>query len=1095
MRASYQIGGRKGGGKGGGGKGSGGFEAPNTLRSKQIAKVIDLLSAGPIVGLVDGLRSVYFDGVPVQNADGTLNFRNASIILEIGERDQPVMPGFNSVGAEASVSVQVKTTADIVRTIINPDVDQARVTVSVPALQVSYDNGNIGGSAVSFSIALQSNGGGFQSLGDFVISGKTNTRYQRAYVFDLTGSPPWDIRLHRITADSVDLKHQNDLYWDTLGSLINAPINYNGSAVVGLTIDAEQFDAIPKRGYQIDGRIIRIPSNYDPRARTYAGVWDGTFILDWSNNPAWVLLDVLTDRVNGLGQYIGDDQVDLWGLYAVAKWADEPVDDGKGGTEPRWIINAVLADRQEAYDLVTSIASVLRANVFWGSNGKISIAADRPLDPVKLLTNANVLDGVFRYAGADWRAAHNFATVSWNDPAQLGEPRVSIVEDQDSIAERGLIETSMVAIGATSEGQAVRTGRWTLFTETRENETVTFSVGFDGAWFGPGDVVEVADRSRGGLRRGGRIMAAELTAGVMTISLDAPLALTSPTEPAAISCYVGEDAHVETQAVGVVSTDGLTVTLAAAFATLPKLGSVYVVSSGELQPTLWRVFSVKESNPGQYEIQALAHHPGKWDAVESNIILETPITSVVGPVPDVANLNAVDYLVALTATTIGTMLLVSWTSSAPFFEVRLQPVNGVSVLIPTAQTSIDVPVTDTDYDIEVTPIDALGRRGSTQAISHTVIGQTAPPQRPLDLRMQVISNVGMLQWQPTPDLDVKVGGSFELRYSPRTDGSAGWDTSNVLIASVPGIATTVETPYRPGTYFLKARDASGLLSTEAAQVITVVPSSGTQTFHRICEDPEWSGLRSNIVVQDPTGSNYLIIGPTGGLWDDQAEDIDTWLDVDVLPFALPGYETTTQHAGLYYFSHEIDLGAPFLTTLTTDMLAFPYVEGGLFIDDRPDNVDTWQNWDEASGDLVGRVYIQVRSTRDDPTSPTASWSPWSMFTAGQYEARGFQFRSLSVAPIGQNVAIENLCILADISNKVDNLADQPWTGDPDPLHIAFNLKFYEVPSISVLIRDAVAGDHSVVTDKTTEGFDLSLQDNANHTIDDPKIFDVIASGY
>lgn len=1082
LRTIAGRGGGKGGGSGGGG---GGIEAPNSLKSKQIARIVDLISEGPIRGVMS-LQNVWFDGVPLQNSDGSLNVTSLEVAQVTGMPAQPVIKGFAQQQAETAVGVLLKSGIRLVRSIVDPNVDRCRITVSVPALQWTNKNtGDVHGTTVDFEIHVQSNGGGWQKLGRHQIAGKTNTRYQRAIVFTLPGSGPWDIGLVRQDADSTTLELQNDLYWDSFTAIIDARVNYTLSACFGIIVDAEQFQTIPKRTYLVDGLYVVIPSNYNPFTRVFTGVWDGTWAYNWTNNPAFIFFDLIRNNRYGVGDFIAHDDVDKWALYKIAQWCDGLVPNGRGGSEPRFICNTVISSQQEAFDLINSLAAVFRGFAYW-AGGMMVPVADMPADPVGQYTNANVVDGTFNYAGADIRARHTMAQVRWNDPDNLGEPRVTIVEDQQAISRYGIQKTDVIAIGCTSESQAVRTGRWTLFTEINEAETVTFSTGLDTAWARPGDIIQIADINIAGKRRGGRV-AAGSTASI--VNFDAPVEGFTPGLSVYLSCIIGEGI-IETRQGGSLSLTSMQVSPPFSAAPLPD--TVFVVASSDLEPTLWRAITVREPETGIFEITALKHHPGKWDYIENNIVLTTPDISNIGAVPPVTGLNAMDYLVALSSVSIGVRMLISWQSLAPHYEVAFRPVNGNWTRIRTDQTALDIEAVEGQYQIQVTPINALGRRGTTVAIAYTVIGRTALPADPRNFRIQSVQGVAMFQWAPATDLDVIIGGSFEMRFSPRTTGVT-WASANTVLTSIPGTATSVELPYRSGTYLLRTRDIIGLFSRNAAAIVTTGPDTAYRPFYRICEQPEWLGGRLNVEIRQP--QNWLVLGVTGGVWDDQTEALqpggmDAWPDVDILPIGPSGQ---AEGLGTYTFDKRIDMGGVFPVRLTVDMLAFPYIEADLFVDERPGNVDDWQDWDNASEDGAGMVTIRVRQTDDDPALTSARWTEWTQFISGEYTGRAFEFQAMLNAPPGQNVAIEELCILADISAKQDSGADVPWL--PSKMHIDFDVKFYLVPSISIAIQEGVVGDTFRITNKTREGFDLELFNGAGAIITAARTFDWIAAGF
>jgi predicted phage tail protein len=1012
------------------------------------------LSEGPIVGPVNGAKSVYFDGVQLVSDDGTPNFEDWSVAGNAGWPDQPVLSGFAAQQAETAVGLQVKKATPLTRTIVDPNADRARVTVSVPALQVqNTSTGNITGSSVVFNVLLQSNGGGYALVTQHTISGKTNTRYQRALTFPLVGNPPWDIRIQRVTDDSTLNTVQNDLYWDSYTSIIDAKVNYTLSAVIGVTIDAEQFQAIPKRAYDIEGLIISVPSNYDPRARTYTGTWDGTFAQEWTNNPAWVLYDLVVQNRYGIGDFIDASEVDKWALYRIAQWCDQNVSDGKGGVEPRFTCNIQISTQVEAFDLLATIAGIFRGFTYW-AGGQMIAVADMPSDAVAIYNNSNVLEGTFNYHGADIRARHNYYRVSWQDQTLLGETRISPVEGEpEAISRYGLQPQDIAAAGCTSESQAIRTGKWGIYTDTYEGETVDFVVGLDGAWSRPGDVIRVADINIGGQRRGGRLVAATTT----KLTLDEPFQMVSGVNYNV--SVVMPSGLVESRYVNptVGKQSNLTVTVPFSVAPLPD--SWWVVTSSDLEATWWRVLSAKMTDNDRYEMTAMTHRPDKWDYIEKNIALSEPDITNIGGIADITNLNAKDYLVALSPISIGVRMLISWTSSAPSFEVAYRPQNGNWIRARVDQSAHDVAVEDGFYDIWVTPINLMGRRGITLKTTYEVIGKSAPPANVQNFRIQVVGDVAMFQWAPAADIDVIIGGSFEIRYSPRTSG-ASWISSNPALTSIPGTATSVELPYRPGTYLIRARDIGGIFSPQAALVTSEITTTAKQ-FIRICESPTWPGVKTNVQVQMP--QEWLII--------------------------------TNEEAGLgtYLFANEIDMGGVFPVILSVDMLAFPFYENDIYIDQRPGLVDDWQDWDSSQDDGRGMVTVQVRQTDNDPASGSAVWGPWANLVAGEYRGRGFEFRALLSAPSGQNVAIEQLCVIADVSAKLEEGANIVWV--PNKQRINFTVKFFYTPAISIAVQSGATGDQFRITNKSRTGFDIELLNSANAPITAARTFDWIASGY
>jgi len=636
---------------GGGGKGGGGggghvpTEQPDSLHSRAYARVIDAIAEGEIEGLINGLQSIYLDDTPIQNPDGSNNFAGVSAVWRNGTPDQAYIPGFAAVENEVSVATEVKAATPVARSIQNTNLTAIRVTVTLP--QLTYQDpstGDLGGSSVEFAIDLQNNGGGWQELKRDVITGKTISRYQRSYRIDLPAPGPWDVRVRRITPDSTKANLRNQTWWASYTEIIDSKLRYPNTALVAIQIDAKQFQSIPRRGYHIRGLRVQVPSNYDPLTRTYTGVWDGAFKIAWTDNPVWCFYDLLTHERYGLGHYIDATMVDKWALYEIAQYCDQPVPDGFGGTEPRFTCNLYLQTREEAHTVLSHMASIFRGMIWW-SQGTLSAVQDAPADPAALFTAANVIDGAFTYSGSSGRQRHTVALVSWNDPSDHYRRHIEYVEDPDGIARYGVRETEIVAIGCTSRGQAHRAGRWLLYTERLATDTITFRTGLQGVAVWPGAIIQVADPFRAGKRLGGRVVSA--TADQVT--LDDPVTL-STGNSYELSVQL-PDGSVETRAVttGIGTHD--TLQLAAPYSAAPQPQAVWILAASDLAPTLWRVVSMAEVEPTIVEITALAHDPGKYDAIEQGIQLEQP------PVTDFCRK---DPPTGLAAATSAGGLLVSW---------------------------------------------------------------------------------------------------------------------------------------------------------------------------------------------------------------------------------------------------------------------------------------------------------------------------------------------------------------------------------------------------------------------------------------------------
>jgi predicted phage tail protein len=1053
----------------------------NELRSHQYARVIDAISDGQIQG-IRSHNDIFLDGVPLPNFD------NTEVQIRNGTRSQSIMSGFASQQTEIPVGVEMKYAEYIVRTIDNLEADRVRITLMTPSLQEVEDDGDMNGRKVSYGFDIQQIGtGGYVNKLQHSMEGKTQSQYQRSYILALPKPGPWNIRVMRVTQNSTSSRVQDDLYWESYTEIVDDRVNYNATAAVGLFLDSEQFQTIPRRTFLVDGIICRVPTNYDPVNATYDGVWDGTFKLAWTNNPAWIFLDLLIHRRHGIGEFLTLAQVDKWSLYQVSQWCDGRVPNGRGGHERRFTCNIQITDRQEAFDLIAQIASIFRGFTYWNGSQMVAVA-DQPSDPVHQFTNANVIEGNFTYSGSDLRARHTMATVRWNDPAQLGQPRVAVVEDPEAMARYGIQEAEIDAVGCTSEAQAIRTGKWALYTELYEGEAVTFSTGLESAFVRPGEIIRVMDVNIAGKRRGGRVGAGSTAERVYFD--DANVGEFTAAGDVYLSCIIDEGS-VQTRQVAAFGADAgrLYADLVDPFGGVVVLDGSWVLSEpGDLEPTLWRVITVRQVEADVYEINAVRHFPDKWAYVERNVPLSDPdISDIVVAWPAVTGLAVQEYLVQLSPISVGVRVVLSWISDAPQFQVEYRKENGNWTLTRTDQKAIDLPSSEGAWEFRVTPISTLGVRGKMATLNYTVQGRFLPPAAPQQLRIKISDGVALFEWLPSVELDVIIGGHFELRHASQTSG-ATWNTAQVVIPSIPGSATTVEAVYRPGTWFLKTFDIVGIASTDAAVVIALQPDGRYNEFARVCEHPDWLGTHNYTEVLEP--QDWLVLGQTGGMWDEQTTDMDDWPDVDVLvEGAPPSLEHAPRH-GWYVFENRIDAGGVFTVRFSAEILAFPFADPDEFIDSRLDNCDDWADWDNITEDLGGQVQLYIRTTNDDPASPTATWSNWQAYAPVDYTARGFEFRADLFAPAGQNIGIEKLCITADLRMKMDSNEDVPYPAAQT--HVTFTVKFYLVPSVVVTVQNAMATDDIQVINKTRQGFDVTIKQGATHQT---RTFDWQARGF
>ena len=609
-----------------GGKGGGSQRTPmedkDSLRSRSYAKLIDVVSEGQVGGLVDGLKSIYLDDVPLQNSDGSYNFEDVAVEFKDGSIGQSVLSNMDGVDSTQSINVALKYNVPAVRTINSPEADYARVSIAVGQLSTqNTSNGDVHGTSVSHLIEYRANGGAWQTVKTDVIEGKTMSGYERSVTFKLAGSAPWDVRITRTTADSTSQALQNASKWSTLTSVIADKFRFPSTALLGMQINAEQFSNIPTRAYHLKGLVIKVPSNYDHVTRAYSGTWNGTFKMAWTDNPVWCFYDLLTNERYGLGTRIDASMIDKWELYQIAQYCDQLVPDGHGGMEPRFTCNLYLQTRAEAYKFIQDMAAIFRGISYWAS-GSIAVKSDMS-SPVRYqFNNSNVENGVFERAGSNIQTRHNVALVNWNDPADMCRQKIEYVEDFDAIQKMGYVsETEVAAFGCTSQGQAHRLGEWLLYTEQYESEIVSFTSGADGVIPLPSDVIQISDVYRAGERRGGRVLAGSTKT---SINLDAPVSLATGKTYTLSTIDVDGGFQSATVTTGAGSHLILAVT---PFAKDIAENATWILSDATLAPEIFKVIGVDEVENGKYKISCLSHNPSKYGYIEREQALTAPKTS------------------------------------------------------------------------------------------------------------------------------------------------------------------------------------------------------------------------------------------------------------------------------------------------------------------------------------------------------------------------------------------------------------------------------------------------------------------------------------
>lgn len=605
-------------------------ESPDSLQSISKAKIVDLLGEGEMRGLVDGNKSIFLDSTPLQNSDGSLNFQNVTVDTRSGTQDQSYIQGFPSVENEVGIEVPLEFGNPVVRTVSGSDLSAVRIRLALTALvKTNTENGDRTGSSVSYAIDIATDGGAYTTVLTSAFTGKTTTTYERSHRIDLPAGSSWQVRIRRLTPDSTSDTLQNGTRVVSLTEIIDAKLRYPNSALVAIEVDAQDFQRIPTRAYNVYGRIIKVPANYDPEARTYAttgpgtsgGIWNGTFKSAWTNNPAWIYYDIITNDRFGLGNHIPAAWVDVWNLYQIAQYCDEMVSDGLGGTEPRFTCNVYMQTRTDAYKVLQDLASVFRGISYYAV-GQMVASADMPKQAAKGYTNADTVDGKFTYEGSARKVRHTVALVSWSDQTDFGRQKVERVEYRPGLVRYGIQETQVTAIGCTSRGQAQRIGNHILVSENLETETISFRVGLSGVLVSPGDVFNVSNSNRAGRRMGGRISA--FTAD--TVTVDKVPDLSSAGDTIKVMLSTG---NLETRTIQ--SVTGKVVKVTVDWSAPPARQGVFIFEKTDLVAESFRCISVADNEDGTFTIVGLSYRGDKFAYIDDGTRLEAPPISIVPP--------------------------------------------------------------------------------------------------------------------------------------------------------------------------------------------------------------------------------------------------------------------------------------------------------------------------------------------------------------------------------------------------------------------------------------------------------------------------------
>ena len=1084
----------------------------DVLGSKQFATFVEVLGEGEIEGFpsaaaytkgtdnynLAALKDVYLNKTQIikSSADVTnlqdtdYNFKDVGFEPRYGTANQTYIGGINNIETEYSVGANVTYSTSVARTLTS-GIDAVRVTIGVPRLQKFNDDGSISGLTTYVTIQITDNNGTVATpISDDAITGRTSSAYFKDYLISFNGGSlvhPLTVTVKRTAADNTDPKKFDAFNWSSYTEILFEQRAYPNTAHVALRFDAEQFPQTPNRSYRVRGLKIPIPSNGTVDSTTgaisYSGSWNGSFKTDpeWTTDPAWILHELLVNTRWGCGAHISASQLSKYDFYAVSQYCGASVDDGNGGTEPRFAVNGVVQQQVAAYRLINDLCSVMRCMPFW-STGALTISQDAPKDASYLFTLANVGEGGFTYSGSSLKSRHTVVNCGYFD-METQEIDYEEVVDSTAKTKYGAVVKQVRSLFCTSRNQAARLGRWLLYTEQHESEIVSFSIGLSaGVLIRPGAVIEISDPVRAGVRRGGLIKSATTT----VITVDNTDQTDLPTTNNPTLSVVLSDGSVETKTVsGIV---GAAITVSSAFSSAPNSNSVWILQNDTVQTTQWRVLTITEEEGVNYIVTALPYNSGKYAYVEDGSTLPTRNTSVLNTPPDApGSLSATEQFYEENNQA-KVKIIVSWQSVPRASSYRVQWRKGSDNFVSAeALSRPDYEILDAtagEYEVRVFSISGVGISSTVPSeLSYTAVGKTAVPSAPTNLFFEAINaNTGRLTWDQTTDLDVKLGGKCVFRHSNKTDGTATFSNAVTLIAAKAGSQTEATIPMVEGEIFLAFEDSGGRISSATSIVIDLPDPIGAlavQTRREDSDSPPFQGTNSDTYYEEDLDALTL----QGTALFDTIADVDAMADFDI--------STGVDSEGTYTFADKLDLGAKFSLDLKRHFVTRGYLPTDDF--DAVADVDAINDWDGAAIlNVDARLYL--RSTDDDPASGGASWSGWKEFINGTFTGRGFDFKTiLTSTNTDENILVDELGYTATLQRRQEQSTGAVASGAGSKT-INFAKNFFTgtgslggtnayLPSIGINAMNLASGDYIEMGTVTASSFVVTFKNSSNAAVD------------
>ena len=950
---------------------------------------------------------------------------------------------------------------------------------------------------------------------------------------------PVDIRVTRIGHEFHDdtISITDDLIWYDFTQKIGVKTRYPNSALVGLKINAEQFPSIPKRSYKIRGVKVRLPHNATVRSDgsvTYAGTFNGELktTREWTTDPAFILYDLLTNTRYGFGSQIltpeerrrkldltdrfdgaADipENLDIYSFQKASAYCGELVDDFNGGQEPRFTCNVVLQTQEDAFKLIQELCSVFRAMPFWEAGG-ITVAQDSPDVFAYTFNQSNVTEAGFSYSGSSLKNRPTCVAVKFfdNDLRDFAQELVEL-HDPDvnfkPVRKYGYNKQNITAFACTSRGQARRLGLWFLYTSHHETEVCSFETDIAaGITVRPGDLIKVGDPVRAGKTLAGRVASGSTTTSVKLDRSDVDMFGAQAPNNFTLNVIVeGRNADgsaktnsrsgakiYEVQAVANSTIVGNTVTPGATLNTAPVAGSPFSIGYTDVSLTLWRVLSVVE-NESTYQITAIAHERDKYSVIEKSGFTFVPrdVTQLAEKPDPVANLQLQEILYE-EGDKVLQRIAINWQQSprANEYEVRFTLDNDNPQKHFVTTTGFDIMDSQRGvYQVRVTAIgygldvEQTGKRRSNPTVGTiTAVGKSTPPSNIASLNITPIDqHTAELHWPEATDLDVKIGGTIEIRHNPRLTGDIKWAQSEKITPAVNGSTTRKIVPLLDGHYLVRAKDSVGnyapLTGIPTVKIELPEPQD-LEVVQTYTESPNFTGTFSQAFNSVTEGG--ITLEADGKI--DDITDFDSVTNIDFFGDVVS--------VGSYIFANTLDLGAKYDVELLAN-LKINTINPDDFWDSRSDNIDTWNDID-ADDLSETNAELYSRSTNDDPNGASPTYGTWEPFANSTKRGRGFQFKvEMETENDSQDVVVQTLGVSVKLQRRTEQ--ERNIASGTGAKAITFPSAFYSTPSITITATNMTTGDFFELSSVSRTGFTITFKDSGGTIVD--RNFDYQAVGH